>query len=121
MLEDNLIFLIYLAATGFLFIGIAMPMLKGKIGMNIWYGVRFKESFLSDEMWDDLNAYGAKQLIGGGIVLIVDGLAVMFVPVGNGGIPLIVVLLFPAVVAIASAAFTYRYGRRRARELEGTQ
>ena len=121
MREDNLMFFFYLAATGLLFIGLSIPMLKGRIGMNIWYGVRFKAAFASDELWYDVNAYGAKQLIGGGIVLAIDALVVMFVPVGSGGVPLIVVLLLPAIVAVVSAAFTYRYTQRKARELEASQ
>ena len=89
--------------------------------MNIWYGIRFKDAFRSDELWYDLNTYGARHLIGGGIILLVDAVVLMFVPVGSGGVPLSVVVAFPVVVALVGAAFTFRYGRRRAREMEQAQ
>ncbi len=116
MLTDNLMFIIYLAACGLIFIGLGIPLLQGKIGMNIWYGIRFKAAFASDEMWHDMNTYGARQLVGGGIILLIDAVALMFVPVGSGGVPLLVVIAFPALVALVGAAFTFQYGLRKERE-----
>ncbi len=120
MLTDNLMFIIYLAACGLIFIGLGIPLLKGKIGMNIWYGVRFKAAFASDEIWHDMNTYGARQLVGGGIILLIDAVALMFLPVGRGGVPLFVVFAFPALVALVGAAFTFRYGLLKAGEREDT-
>jgi SdpI/YfhL protein family len=118
VLTDNLMFIVYLAACGLIFISLGIPLLRGKIGRNIWYGIRFKTAFASDEMWYDLNTYGAKQLIGGGTILLIDAVALMFVPVGSGGVPLLVVIAFPALVALVGAAFTYRYGTSKMREGE---
>ncbi len=118
MLTNNLMFIIYLAACGLIFMGLGISLLRGKIGMNIWYGIRLKAAFASDEMWHDMNTYGARQLVGGGIILLLDALALMFVPVGNGGVPIIVVIAFPALVALVGAAFTFRYGLRKERERE---
>ncbi len=110
--------IIYLAACGLIFIGLGVPLLKGKIERNIWYGIRFKAAFASDEMWHDVQTYGARHLVGGGIILLIDAVALMFVPVGSGGVPLLVVIAFPALVALVGAAFTFRYGLLKAREQE---
>ena len=118
MITDNWIFVVYLVVTAGVFIGLGIPLRNERIAMNRWYGVRFKEAFISDELWYDLNRYGARQLIWGGVVLLIDAIAMLFVPVGEGGIPLVIVLLFPAVVALVGALVTYKYGRKRARELE---
>lgn len=111
-------FIIYLAACGLVFIGLGIPSLRGKIGMNIWYGIRFKAAFASDDMWHDMNTYGARHFVGGGVILLIDAVALMFVPVGRGGVPLFVVIAFPALVGLVGAAFTFRYGLRKARERE---
>ncbi len=118
MISANLPFILYLALFAAMFIGIAVPLRNERIAMNRWYGVRFKESFISDELWYDLNRYGARQLIWGGVVLLIDAVAMLFVPVGAGGIPLVVLLFFPVGMALVGALFTYQYGRKRARELE---
>jgi hypothetical protein len=46
-----------------LFIGLAIPLLIGKVRMNRWYGFRLKEAFRSDEHWRKINRYGARQLL----------------------------------------------------------
>ena len=118
MISANLQFILYLVLFATVFIGIAVPLRNERIAMNRWYGIRFKQAFISDELWYDQNRYGARHIIWGGVVLLIDAVAMLFVPVGAGGIPLVVLLLFPVAVALVGALFTYQYGRRRARELE---
>lgn len=118
VLTSNLMFVIYLAVCGLIFLGLGILLLRGKIGMNNSYGIQFRAAFASDEMWHDMNTYGARHIVGGGIILLVDAVALMFVPVGRGGVPLFVVIAFPALVAFVGAAFTFRYGLRKARERE---
>jgi hypothetical protein len=58
---------------GVLFLVIALPLLRGKIKRNSWYGFRFKKSFASEELWLKINRFGARKLCHGAIFLIVSG------------------------------------------------
>ncbi len=42
---------------------ICIPLVKRKIRMNPWYGVRIPKSFESEENWYNINAYGGKRMI----------------------------------------------------------
>lgn len=61
-----------------LVIGISIPLVYNKIPMNRLYGVRFKQSFASEENWYKINAYGGRQLIMWSIPLLLLGVASLF-------------------------------------------
>ncbi|MBF0224899.1 MAG: SdpI family protein [Desulfobacterales bacterium] len=86
--------------TGILIIGICIPLLKGKIKMNKWYGMRFKKSFESEENWYKINTYGAKRMIIWSSVLVMIGIINLWLPIsGRNGL----ILLFgfaPLVILI---------------------
>lgn len=41
-------------------IAVSIPLLRGQVGMNDWYGFRFRASFASEEAWFAINRYGAR-------------------------------------------------------------
>jgi uncharacterized membrane protein len=43
--------------------GLSVPLILRKVPMNSVYGVRFPQSFKSDEAWYEINAYGGKALL----------------------------------------------------------
>jgi hypothetical protein len=97
--------------AGLVFILISLPLLKGKIPMNYFYGMRIRRAFESDENWYRINRYGARQLILWSIPVILTGVAALFIPFDEQkNLPLIL-LFAPAVAALASAFVTYRYAR----------
>ena len=67
-------------ACALLFIGISIPLVKNKIKMNSWYGVRIEKSFKSKENWYKINSYGGKELIIWSIPIIISGIICFFVP-----------------------------------------
>lgn len=40
-----------------------IPLMRGEIGMNGWYGIRLPKAFKSEENWYKINRYGAQKLI----------------------------------------------------------
>jgi uncharacterized membrane protein len=52
-------------------IGTAVPLIKRKIKMNPWYGVRIPEAFKSEERWFEINQYGGRLLLWWGISIAV--------------------------------------------------
>jgi len=89
--------------VGILIIAVSIPLLKNKIRMNCWYGMRFRKSFKSNENWYKINSYGAKRMILWSLVIIIIGLLTFFLPVDSrrslrpviGCAPLI--LIIPAI------------------------
>ncbi|MEX2579780.1 MAG: SdpI family protein [Verrucomicrobiales bacterium] len=49
--------------VGLVCIGLSVPLLRGRVKMNRWYGVRIPKAFSSEDNWYRINQYGSKALI----------------------------------------------------------
>jgi hypothetical protein len=65
-------------AVGVLAIILCIPLLRNKVEMNRWYGIRFKKSFESTGNWYKINRYGARRMILWSVVIIVIGVVGLF-------------------------------------------
>jgi hypothetical protein len=65
---------------GLLLIALSVPLLRGKIKRNPFYGVRLRQSMQSDEAWYAINRYWAKRMIAWGIPLVIVGIPTFFFP-----------------------------------------
>jgi hypothetical protein len=83
---------------GILFIVISLPLLRGSIPMNRFYGFRISKAFTSDTNWYAINKYGAKTLILWSIVMIASGVLFLFV-----GLPSPLAGLIPLVICTVAA------------------
>ena len=84
---------------GLLIILLCIPLIKRKIKMNRWYGMRIPKSFKSEENWYKINEYGGKIFIYWSIPILLIGIISLFLPpLGEKGItilslvPLLVIL-----------------------------
>lgn len=66
---------IVLLWAALLTIALARPLIKGRVKMNPWYGVRIPTAFTSDENWYELNRYGGRLLFRWGISIAVTAAA----------------------------------------------
>jgi hypothetical protein len=98
------------AACALLIIGLALPLLRRRVGMNSLYGVRFGRSFESEELWYDINEFGARRLIRWSIVLLMVGIATFFVPLGGRSWLTLGFAMAPLLLVIPCIE-TYRYAR----------
>ncbi len=94
---------------GLLFVGLAIPLYKGKVKMNYLYGVRFSNSFKSDENWYKINKYGAKRMMIWSIPVFVVGLYALFVPVSE---TLLVAFSFAPLTVIIAAIESYIFSKK---------
>jgi hypothetical protein len=101
---------IYLGSTilalSMLFIAISIPLVKRKIKMNPWYGVRIPKSFESEENWYKINAYGGKRLIAWSSLLLLIGIAAFFIPLDEssmGASALTILLAFSPLIVVIPA------------------
>ncbi len=54
---------------GVLFVALGLPLLRGKVKRNNFYGVRFAAAMKSDETWDRWNRIGGRYLVIWGAVI----------------------------------------------------
>lgn len=69
-------------AGGILFIALGIPLALRRVGMNYFYGFRFRASLRSDEAWFMINAYGGRQLIFWSAAMVLFGAGCFFLPAG---------------------------------------
>jgi hypothetical protein len=103
MNADNIVLGIVNLGFAILITAISIPLVKRKIKMNPWYGVRIPKSFESEENWYKINAYGGKRLILWATLPAVIGIAAFFLPLDSdaGGTVLLTLLLaFAPLIAI---------------------
>ncbi len=106
-MKPNIVFGLTDIACALMIIGVSIPLVKRKIKMNRWYGVRLKKSFESDENWYEINAYGGRQLIIWSLALIAVGIILLFIPLDDpnkdftalalGAAPVLVFMVVPIV------------------------
>lgn len=107
----NIIFGITHILTAFILIGISIPLVKGEISMNKFYGIRFKKSYDSDENWYKINKYGGQQLIKWCIPLALFGVISFFLPLGNSPVLYLISLCAPLII-IVPVITSYLYARK---------
>lgn len=55
--------------TGILFCLISVPLIKGRVPRNHWYGFRVPKTLRSDSVWYPVNAYSGKCLYVAGLII----------------------------------------------------
>lgn len=66
--------------SGVLVFLLSVPLIRRKVPMNHYYGVRTPASFESDERWYDINAYGGRLMAYGSLPIAATGLVGLFLP-----------------------------------------
>lgn len=99
--------------AGLMCILLAIPLARGRIGRNAFYGARFRQSLESDEAWQAINRYAGKQMIGWAIPLIAVGVVSFFLPL-QSHVALTLVLGFaPLIFVLIPVLNTWRFAQRR--------
>lgn len=65
---------------GILAMAFSWPLIKRKVKMNSFYGVRIAAAFRSDRQWYDINEYGGRLFYRLGILIIITGLIGIAIP-----------------------------------------
>jgi uncharacterized membrane protein len=80
MQSENIILGVTLIFSGASLALLCVPLLRGAVKPNPFYGMRFPKSFESEENWFKINRYGARQFIMWSMGLIGLGVLAFFVP-----------------------------------------
>jgi hypothetical protein len=85
--------------VGLLVIGLSIPLVRGKVRRNMWYGVRVSKSLESDANWSAINRYGGRQGIVYGVALLVVGVAALLLPLNRINWLFFLLLFAPVILA----------------------
>ena len=100
--------------VGLLCIALSVPPIRGRVGRNVLYGVRFPESFESEEAWLAINRFGGTRLAAWSVPLILIGLVSFFLPL-QSNTALTLTLGFAPLLFILIPLFQCRRFARRYR------
>src|SRR5438093_6392374 len=79
-MQSALGFALAYMATGIMFCLISVPLIKGRVPRNRWYGFRVPKTLRSDSVWYPVNAYSGKCLYVSGLIIAAGSL--LLVPLG---------------------------------------
>jgi uncharacterized membrane protein len=96
---------------GLLIVAVALPLARGKVEMNHWYGVRVRQSFQSEDQWYRINRYGGRQLMACGLIIAVVGAVAFFLELGSSP-GLMALFLFAPLLVLVPAAASVLYARK---------
>lgn len=114
-MEPNVVFGLVNIFSAILIIAVSIPLVKEKIRMNHFYGIRIKKSYTSEENWYRINAYGGKQFIRWSTVLFLAGLVCFAVPITEAKRDVMSIILgvCPIAVCIGGAVIRiYAFAKR---------
>ena len=101
---------------GLICIALSIPLIRGQVGRNQIYGVRFPQSLRSDDAWFAINRFGGKRLALWSVPLIIVGVVSFFLPLqGNAALTLVLgfaPLIFILIPLLETWRFARRYGWR---------
>lgn len=66
--------------VGLLIAASAIPLVRGRVPPNRFYGVKFRECYQSDEAWFAINHFGGKRLLLWSIPIVLLGIVTLFLP-----------------------------------------
>jgi hypothetical protein len=97
--------------TALTIIGLAIPLLRGQVKQNGFYGVRIPEAFDSEEAWYRINRYGARQIIIWSVPMLLAGVVAFVVPLQEHVLVALALGLSPFLI-LGAVVQTMRYASR---------
>jgi len=100
--------------VGLLILALSIPLMRRKVPMNAFYGVRIPGSFDSEERWYDINEYGGRQLARWSLFVVAFGIVGFFLPASALSVypwvvlPLVLASVLVPVIRVVVWARRYR-------------
>ena len=100
-------------ACGMLVAALAVPLIRGAVPPNRWYGVRIAKAYASEDHWYRLNRYGGTLLLQYGITVALVGATVLGFGIDDAVSPAVALILAfsPAILTIPMTLRLFRYAR----------
>jgi len=111
----NVMFGIMNIFIGSLIMLVCVPLARGRVKMNEYYGMRFRQAHESEEAWYAINRYGGTQMIIWSAALVGLGVLFLFVPVRPGTTVFWIAAIAPLLLLVPGF-LSYRFARRFSNE-----
>jgi hypothetical protein len=101
--------------AGFVSLGLSLPLVARRVKRNPLYGVRFHESFASDEAWFAINHFGGQRMARWSIAQIGFGVFAYFAPLKDNTPLTLVAAVAPLAFILIPILETWRFAKRFAK------
>lgn len=98
--------------AGILIVALAIPLVRGRIRRNHFYGVRLSQSFQSDDAWFAINRFGGQRLIICALPMVLIGVACFFMHLNHQAGLAIFIGVAPLIFIFIPILETWRFARR---------
>lgn len=99
--------------AGLLCLAVSLPLVRGKVGRNAFYGVRIPQAFQSDEAWLEINRYGGKRLAIWSVPMVVTGVVCLFLPLQSNTALTLVLGFGPLAFVLIPLLESWRFAQRK--------
>lgn len=100
-------------AVGIVFVGLGVPLFRGRVRPNPWYGCRTEKTLSDVKVWYAVNRVTGRALIAGGVMLIVCSLAVFVFGRRMNPTHAVIILLSVLILSVAGMAVnSFRAAKR---------
>lgn len=98
--------------SGLLLMVLSVPLARGKVGRNFVYGVRFPQSFQSDDAWHAINRFGGRRMILWSVPIIAVGVVSFFIPLESRTTLSLLLGFGPMAFVVIPAIESWRFAQR---------
>lgn len=111
-MDDVVAAALLFTAVGLLFVGLGVPLLRGRVRPNSWCGCRTEKTLSDEKVWYAVNRVTGGHLVAGGVALVAVSLALLVF--GRGANPDHAVLALLSVLLLSVAIMAVDgYGAQR--------
>lgn len=101
------------AAVGLVFVGLGVPLLRGRVPPNMWYGCRTEKTLSDEKIWYAVNRVTGRDLIVAGLMLVVSSFAVFVFGRRMDPTHAVIILLSVLLLSVARMAVnSFRAAKR---------
>ena len=100
-------------AAGTLFIALGIPLLRGRVRPNSWYGCRTEKTLSEEKVWYAVNRVAGRDLVAGGGALVAASLALIAFGRGMNPNHAVLALLFVLLLSVVIMAVDSHGAQKR--------
>lgn len=97
---------------GLLCIALAIPLIRGQVRRNGFYGIRVPAAFQSDDAWFAINRYGGRRLALWAVPMVVVGVVCLFLPLRTNTALTLLLGFAPLVFVFIPLVQAWRFGNQ---------
>jgi uncharacterized membrane protein len=100
-------------AAGVVFIALGIPLLRGRVRPNFWYGCRTEKTLSDEKVWYAVNRVTGRDIVAGGIALIACSLTLLLFGRGLNPTHAVLALLFVLLLSVVIMAVDSHRAQKR--------